>query len=630
MGFQLTLAKVNNSTSKGVCYLNDFSPYEPDTLEARGRFINFITLKLETGSAVDSMVYARQVLGKLHSEYFADVQKSIHNCLKDTLNVTSQEFSGQGFELSISSMVLPQSEDKIYVATLGRSSVFLLRNNSYATILSGVDTEKVVAASGVAKDGDVMVLSNNEFLQHISVSSLAADKEKNTELEIFSKKIEEGLKKTSSDHPVGCVLVQFNEPLHEEQEFRNLKTQQATPVLVETKNEQPQSSGRLEKLKSFIPKRRLYIDPDMVSVDSIKSKRNTLIVGLILLVILLVGTYLGAKRKQKLDYKQSYTGQLTEAQQKFDQSKELVGLDDIKSREAYLAALSQVDLLIESGIKEPEVLELKNQIDQARAELLKEVVTNQEVFVDLSLLSEDFNSIDTYLYEDEMYVLDKEGRIAKINTQSKSAEIIAGPTLVGTDTDSITAYDKLVFLLKNSREIEIIFGDGLEAPSTEYVTGRILMDTFAGNIYVLERAQNMIFRHQRLTQGYGDAEEWLAEGIEPDFSDASDVVIDGMIWVGYEDGTISKFSNGLTQPFVIQGVTPEISSVDLIYSGEDTENIYAFDSMNSRIVVLNKDGEFVLQYILGNTEDIAGIVALEDQNKMLITQADKIYEIELK
>jgi len=635
MAFQLTLEKITKSSEKGVCYLNDFVPHEANVQLARGRFINLITLSVETGNTVDSMVHARQILGRLHSEYFGSTQKAVSNSLRDTLRLVSEEFGNQGFELTIASVVILPNVDTIYVAILGKSSISLIRNNSYATILTGVEMNSVTFASGGAKQEDVLVLANNMFSDYVSANNLTSLYQNSKLLESFAGEVKNVLDKSETNDVVGCALVKFNaSEVNNSADVKNLSEKQ-TEVNGKKVNLSPspdhlKPKGFFTKLKSVIPSRKLYIHSDVVSVDTVTNKRKTLTLGLVLFVLLIVATYFGAKRKQNIDYKQSYVGKLTEAQQNFDQSKELVGLDDTKSRESYLSALNQVTTLLDSGITEPEVVDLKNKIDDARAEILKEVVANTEVFVDLNLVSEGFISVDAYLYEDELFILDKEGRIAKVNTQSKSTEIVAGPALVGTDTDAITAYDNLLFLLKNSREIEIIFGDGLEAPSTEYVTGRILMDTFAGNIYVLERAQNMIFRHQRLTQGYADAEEWLAEGIEADFSDAADIVIDGMIWVGYEDGTVNKFSNGITQPFSIQGVTPAIVSVELIFTGEETKNVYLFDPSNSRIVVLNKEGEFVLQYLLQNADGVVGITALEDEGRLLITQVDKIYSIELK
>ena len=158
----------------------------------------------------------------------------------------------------------------------------------------------------------------------------------------------------------------------------------------------------------------------------------------------------------------------------------------------------------------------------------------------------------------------------------------------------------------------------------------VAFQAFAGNLYLLDKEKNNIWKYPLIEEGFGAKRSWLGLGVEPDLKKAVDMAIDGDIWVLKESGEILKFSRGVPQAFAISGLEKGFDQSTAFYTDKDCEKIYILDKGNKRIVVLHKSGEYDSQYIWEGIKDVDDIVVSEKEKKILLLNGSKIYEIKLR
>jgi hypothetical protein len=123
-------------------------------------------------------------------------------------------------------------------------------------------------------------------------------------------------------------------------------------------------------------------------------------------------------------------------------------------------------------------------------------------------------------------------------------------------------------------------------------------------LYLLDAKNNQIYRFPRAEGGFGEKTNWLKEN--QSLSGMKDMAINDNIYI--TDGNqIIKFFQGKKQVYSIeQSATP--IAFDKIYTKPTSENLYALDKANSRIVKFDKNGKIIAQYYndeIGNAADLA-------------------------
>ncbi len=123
------------------------------------------------------------------------------------------------------------------------------------------------------------------------------------------------------------------------------------------------------------------------------------------------------------------------------------------------------------------------------------------------------------------------------------------------------------------------------------------IDTFVGNFYVLDAGASQIFKYAPTPEGsYTLApESWIQTGQE-ETGPLVDMAIDGNIFLLTSDGIVSKFTAGEKQDFPMSDLETPITSSKSIFADPDGRFVYVGDPAEQRIVVFDKEGQFVRQF----------------------------------
>jgi len=116
---------------------------------------------------------------------------------------------------------------------------------------------------------------------------------------------------------------------------------------------------------------------------------------------------------------------------------------------------------------------------------------------------------------------------------------------------------------------------------------------FNGNLYLVSKSNNQIYRYSRDKSGFAVKSDWLKEAA--DLSQATDFAIDGSIYVLKNNGEVLKFYKNKKADYLAAALYPPVTKAIKIIPG--TNYLYLFEAETKRLAVLAiKDGHLVNQY----------------------------------
>jgi hypothetical protein len=229
-----------------------------------------------------------------------------------------------------------------------------------------------------------------------------------------------------------------------------------------------------------------------------------------------------------------------------------------------------------------------------------------------------------------MVVLDKKNKkIAKANIATKKTEVVAGPGDFNRNIIDVALYSGRVFVLTDDGLYEV--GEQKDKLLENDLGTNLYLYSYAGNIYILDKDSSKIYRYPATTSGFGSKQEWLAPGIDINLGGVSGWSINGSIWLAFDSGKMIKLTQGSPNNLNSADVYPEIHALEAIYTNEELEYLYLLDTDNKRVVVLDKNGVYVAQYISDRLASAGGIIVSEKEKKLIFSDKEgKLYSIEIK
>ena len=228
-----------------------------------------------------------------------------------------------------------------------------------------------------------------------------------------------------------------------------------------------------------------------------------------------------------------------------------------------------------------------------------------------------------------IYILDKSGKsVVSVAVDTKKSKVVAGPTVIDTAND-LASYQDTAFILADDGIYQVGITKTKVVGKTW--TGDALISAFAGNMYVLDKAGNMIYRYTGITGGtFGPQQNWLSASTKANFSGAIAWGMDGAIYVLYPNAKILKYSLGSPQNFSISGVLPQIGNIDAINADPDNQYVYLLDKAGKRVVVIDKKGNYKAQYTSDQIAGAKSLVVSEAQKQIILLTGDKLLSIAIK
>lgn len=147
----------------------------------------------------------------------------------------------------------------------------------------------------------------------------------------------------------------------------------------------------------------------------------------------------------------------------------------------------------------------------------------------------------------------------------------------------------------------------------------IASQSYLTYLYLLDAANNQIYRYPRAEGGFGEKINWLKEAV--DLSQAKDMLVGENIFIA--DGQkILKFFRGKKQELALEESATPILAAKIFASGNGT--IYALDRENSRIAKWDANGNIVAQYYHARFKDFNDLVIDEPNNLIYLSDSNSV------
>ncbi len=615
-----------NPGEGGWAQVHEFKPEDKEKLALRGHLFAVVaTSKQEEG--VDSVVLGREVLARLHEEYFGKTKLKAFNALKNAIEKVINEFTESLGQVEIAAAVLLQ--DVVYSATGGGSQAAVFREGMLAKILISKKGE-VVSASGYPQEDDIFLLGTASLFESLGEGIIKAALTSGKPQEIVES-LAPAVHSKKEGGNLGLVVIKFEKP--EVFEIgRPEKESKEKPSVKDLKISPPpllqKVMNRLSAIKIKFPKKRIYVRREEVEVEVVQKRKVAVSIGAILVILLIVSIGFGIRQKKIGETRSRYEGRLTEAQHEFEEAIRLFSLNPERARELFIHSRNLSEELLGEGVSDRDLDELEKNLEQNRGYILGEYKIEPELFIDISLLSEGLTGDDLAASAGQLFVLDKNGkRIVQVSIDTKKTEVVAGPEQID-EVDDIAAYAERVFILNSSGVFEV--GEEKKKAVDADWEGEVLAYTYAGNLYILEKGNSEIWRYPGTGETFSSRQRWLAPGVEPDLGNIFSWTIDGSIWFLSETGGIFKYTRGNQDSLTIASVVPNLSSPSAIYTNEELEFVYILEKENQRVVVIDKKGNYQAQYLNEVIGEAKNLAVSEEEGKIIFLTETKLYSIEAK
>jgi len=356
VSFNIVSAKISGIPNLlGWTQVHEFKPEEEEKLIKRGHlFAVFSTKKKEEG--VDSVTAGRELLSRLHEEYFGNLETPAYVAIKSAVSKVADEFLKTWGDVEIAVVVV--LSDVVYSAAVGGSKVVIYRNGSIATILES-NAFEVITASGYPKEGDNIILGSKLFFENIPTGTLKASLEGPN----LAASIESLAPQISANENSGniAVVIGFDKKIILEAIRETIPMKQKVEVFKRN------TSNFFSK---FFPERKIFVKEKMLDDQVGKGRKTTFYVGIVLLILLFVSIGFGIKQNLAKKYKSTYLADLTQAISSLDEAETLFSDDPKRARELFLDSKSKVENLIAKKIEDKELISLETRLKEKEAEIM--------------------------------------------------------------------------------------------------------------------------------------------------------------------------------------------------------------------------------------------------------------------
>ncbi|MBI4133085.1 hypothetical protein HY478_00565 [Candidatus Uhrbacteria bacterium] len=285
-----------------------------------------------------------------------------------------------------------------------------------------------------------------------------------------------------------------------------------------------------------------------------------------------------------------------------DAEASLIYRDEAEARALLLSAQEKIaELPRDSRGKRKTTERLSNEIQTALIELRHEIIIDPQIIRRL----ESPPPANSFAYRLTLY-----------------DEAAATSTVIGTST-----YEDRTVALHDDGAIDVISESGERTPLELTVPGEVLdAELFGTRLYILAPTVPQIYRLGRAGQSFANLTPWLREGGEL-IRQSRDLAIDGAIYA-LSPTSIIKFFAGVTEEWAPY-IEPVLEDATKIWTSDEVQGIYILEPSRRRIVVLDKPGVLLAQYIFPEGTELRDFAVDEANKKLAVVNADHIEEIDL-
>lgn len=517
----------------------------------------------------------------------------------------SLERLNEGIEVNLAALAVVNSY--VYLLTFNKAQIIFKRQKQTETICLG-QINKWQAVSGRIENGDVFVLLTKSMRQILTKEDFKASFDERSPAaiaELLAPKLKKGL----SDAGAGAVIVKI----------------QRTQIYPDKLKRVVMKASRWLRNKL---KRSIYIRERKWSLrrrPQAKQKFWLSLAAIIALVLLISLGFSFWKQLTQLTEKDKEKLVLIEYQVK--QARELVGLNDLQAKTFLEQAKAALEPLTEARLAK-EKQRLLAEIETALIEAERIFKVEPAVFFDLSLIKEGGEGRQFDLNQNgQSFIWDEKHKLVyQLDLESKQSQLLASEA----GGQLLAVHGETVYLLTDEgiKQIKGLSQAELVVKQNEEWGEIIDLVAYAGNLYLLDKANGQIFKYLITETGFSNKRPYLAAEIKPDFSSALAMAIDGSVWVLFSQGSLLKYTQGRPDDFNFIGFNEDLDNVQTFYTNDRLKNVYLL--AQDKVIVFDKEGRYQGAYQWSGLAEATDLVVDEEKGSIWVLRGENIYEIKIK
>jgi len=365
--------------------------------------------------------------------------------------------------------------------------------------------------------------------------------------------------------------------------------------------------------------------------------------GLVLLIILLVtgGIYFRIKSQPKNSNDLSLV--VAAAQEKIQTADTQAALhNDNEARKLLFEAQKMLEEIKDKPKSPVEVIIILEKIQEKLDKINKVAhLDSPKELASLSSLLTDIEARDLIYLDGALYAINLKGNeVLAVIADQGDKEIVAKLPSDAGETQAQAAFEneRLItiesskgklfeFSLKTNKLEEKKNSQEIAFPDADLIT------TYLSNIYFLNKNEGRLIKYAPSGAGFDKGKDVYRSGTV-NLKDVRSLAIDGNIYLLHENGTIEKTLSGkIDSGFVLKNIpepNAKLEDPSQILTNADSTSIYVLENKNHRIVELNKNGDYLRQFVFKeNLGEINNIAANQKAKKLYLLVSNKIFEIDL-
>ncbi|MBP7119187.1 hypothetical protein KBA63_03800 [Candidatus Woesebacteria bacterium] len=601
---------------------------------------HFLSGAGETRDNLDSLLTLRGIAKNISTSFFQTKEKGTLFALKAAIEQVVTDHTNSRIKTLVAAVAIRDSF--IHFATTPEMMVVLLRNGLQHKLTKGSLT--ISSGSGKLTEGDTIAILSDGLKEALAASNSVDPEQLSAELHANAN---EGSGYAGLFIRYGSfVLPEVETILAEEQMTQAQHTPLAArPELVvpdetEIQSEEealhspmtavsdvatpPQPIGGI----TGFPGSGFIVRSKTSEFRANKKNKRMTVVGGALLVLLLVSIVWGIKHKKVQDVTVAATEKLTEISDTLADIKASGFYNKERAQELFISIDEKIQSVPVTPQTEKNIAQIQEEIAKTREEVLGIFTEAPESFLDLTLQSASFTASSVSLSDETLRILDSSSnKVISVRIEGKRTES-AGNTSDFSTVERIASYADRTFVQVGTDFFEL---KGQNAKLLSNLPTNSLYRLFAGNLYVVDRNENAIWRYSGNAVGFSDRVAWLAPDTAAavSFGSARDMSIDGSIWILGENNKVTKLNQGVLQSFKLTGVNLNTVTLTHMFASEDTASLYLLDSEKGNLYVFDKTGGYQSMYTSEDLTQTVGMVISETAKKAFFVLPQKIVSLGL-
>ena len=625
--------------------VHHFSGLEKKKLSKRGEMV--LILSLEGSPEEAATALGREIISRIHEEYYGNLDDTPMNRLRITLEKIGQEkpiYLSQKIDLSLVTLVF--WNEVVYLGVWGQGRVLISRDGEIGELIKN-SSQSAKVISGQAREEDLFLMGTGKFFSQLPSGTIMASLQTgkpSTIVEILSPLVHA----RKDQGAIGAAVVSIDEididlsdseslPPSLNQDVLEIKPEPEIVNLPSKKTFLPGLKSTFSKRKRLLlglfqklPKlkagrRRKEIFVKTRGGEDLAKRRMTLTLAGGFLILLVVSIFFGWQKKQERENEKRFTDLYSKAEKKLVSAESIRSLDPEES-------LNLLDHFFEL-ISETKSLKTDSSTEnlEKRAESLKTLLGGGErkapdLFFNLNLITD--GSVGTSLFVDEetVYVLDSVSkRIFSISWPQKKTSTIALGNFLADDR-AIYASGQTVYLLGEKGIVELEGEDGVKELIKPDWQKLVNFSRWGGNFYLLDSGEEKLWKYPKTSLGYTQRTNWFSGNPSFNWKKVVDFDIDGRIWVLTLEGKIYKFFAGQSEEYSQKSTL--VAEADFLSVSADSDRLVFWDKGDKDVWVLTKSGELVVKIPL-KVDEVFDLSITPDGSKIFLLSKATVYWIDL-